>query len=571
MSLNKNNGHISNKNIAVITLLCMSMLAPAYAAVPPPNSGTALEGVKPPAVQAPAQRQAPSVTVEGEQPALPNDSLQTIKVSGFRLSGELPVPENELLQLIRDQAGKELTLSQLNKLAGKMTAYLRQQGYLVAFAYIPAQTINDGIVEITVVPGTYGRLTITGEGLGPEQLRQLFSAAKSGTVITREPLERALLLAGDLSGVTVKATLTPGKEAGTADLALAVSRTDNLSGSFYADNWGNRYSGKLRSGVQLSVNNPSNRGDQLTLGGLLTESSRLDDYSLSYNTPLGSNGMRLALSHARLHYTLGETYEDLGASGKADTDSVSLSYPLMRGRTFNLNGTLGYDHKRLHDDVAASDNYSRKTSGMWNVGLSGSFIDTWLGGGSNRFALTQYWGRLCINDTDTAAIDDMTTHTAGHFNKTVLNFERQQAVAQNLNFHFTFTGQLASKNLDSSGKLFLGGADGVRAYPQGEASGDQGCLLSGELLWRMPGLSTARDSVYLTSFYDYGTVMVNKNTYDGSGDNRCSLEGAGLGLLWNRNKDFALRMDYAWKLGQEAASSDTDKNGRFWIQGVKYF
>lgn len=569
--MNTNKCRTGRKNRAVISLLCMSMLAPASAAAALPNSGTVLEGAKPPAAQAPAQRQAPVITVEGEQPAATDDNQQKIAISGFRLSGEFPVPASELLKLLDDQAGKELPLGQLNKLAGKITDHLRQQGYLVAFAYIPAQTIKDGIVEITVVPGKYGRLTITGEGISQAQLRRMFFAAKPGSFITREPLERALLLASDLSGVNIKATLTPGKEAGAADLVLNVSRTNKVTGIFYTDNWGNRYSGKLRSGAQITVNNPGNSGDQLTLGGLLTEDRRLDDYNLSYQTPLGNNGAHLNLGHSKLHYTLGETYDDLGATGEADTDSISLSYPVIRSRAFNLTGTLGYDHKRLHDDITASDTYSRKTSGLWNLGVSGNFSDTWLGGGINSFALTQYSGRLSIHDTDTAAIDAMTTNTAGHFNKTVLNLERQQAVAQNLSFHFTFTGQLANKNLDSSEKLFIGGADGVRAYPQGEASGDQGYRLSGELMWRLPGLSTAKDSVYLTSFYDYGNVIVNKNTYTGSGDNRRSLMGAGLGLLWNKDKNFTLRLDYAWKLGHEAANSDTDKGGRFWLQGVKYF
>ena len=35
-------------------------------------------------------------------------------------------------------------------------------------------------------------------------------------------------------------------------------------------------------------------------------------------------------------------------------------------------------------------------------------------------------------------------------------------------------GQLAFDNLDSSEKMELGGAYGVRAYPEGEAYGDQG-------------------------------------------------------------------------------------------------
>ena len=41
-------------------------------------------------------------------------------------------------------------------------------------------------------------------------------------------------------------------------------------------------------------------------------------------------------------------------------------------------------------------------------------------------------------------------------------------------------GQLAFDNLDSSEKMELGGAYGVRAYPEGEAFGDEGYIATAE-------------------------------------------------------------------------------------------
>ncbi|MEN6565375.1 MAG: ShlB/FhaC/HecB family hemolysin secretion/activation protein, partial [Veillonellales bacterium] len=157
------------------------------------------------------------------------------------------------------------------------------------------------------------------------------------------------------------------------------------------------------------------------------------------------------------------------------------------------------------------------------------------------------------------------------FAKTVLDWHRQQAVAPNLNLAVHFTGQTANRNLDSSEKLFLGGADGVRAFPQGEASGDEGYLISGELQWLLPGLSDSKNTVSLAGFYDYGSVMVNKHPWAGAGDNRRSLMGAGLGIRWAHSREYALRLDYAWKIGDEAATSGSDKTGRLWLQGIRYF
>jgi len=565
----KNLSYRHNKKlISLLTAAGLITTFPAWAA--PPGSGTALEGVKPPAVQIPAQK-APSITVEEREMSVSADGQQKIPVKGFRISGESPLPESEFLNLIQKEAGREITLNDLNQLAARLTNHLRQQGYLVAFAYIPAQDIKDGIVEIAVIPGKYGQVKISGDGhIGAERLKAMLFCAKPGMIITRAPLERALLLINDLSGVTVKATLSPGQEAGTADLILETTDTAKTGGALYADNWGNRYTGRTRYGTQITINNLSDHyGDALTLGGLTT-SDGINNYTFGYSAPLGHDGAKAEVKYSHVGYTLGEEFADLGATGRAAVTSYSVSYPFIRSRSFNLYGTVGYDVKHLKDDIAGYGSYSPRTSGLWNLGLSGSFADTWLGGGNNAFSLTHYRGNLDINDAAARATDASTAQTSGNFSKTALTYQRQQYVAQNLNFNFSFTGQLADKNLDSSEKLYLGGADGVRSYPQGEASGDQGYKLTGELRWRLPGLSGGPNNLYLNTFYDYGNVMINKHPYS-TDDNRRSLMAAGLGLLWTRDRDFAIRMDYAWKLGGGEATGDRDKSGRFWLQGVKYF
>lgn len=553
----------------IITGLTILVLAtcPAYAAERP-NSGTVLESAKPPVTQQPADK-ASSITVEGQQPSPQGDGQQKISVSDVRLSGELPLPAAELLKLVKSEAGKEITLGELNALAARVTQYLRQQGYLVAFAYIPAQDIVGGVVEIAVIPGKYGQTRIIGTAhIDPDRLKGVLFAAKPGMLITRGPLERALLLINDLSGVSVTATLTPGETPGTADLVLETADTAKTSGALYADNWGNRYTGQTRYGVQLTVNNFSNNGDSFSLGGLTTGQG-INNYNFGYSANIGHDGAKFEIKYSHVGYTLGDTFADLGATGRAVVTSYGVSYPLVRGRAFSLYGTFGVDEKHLRDDITSTSSYSPKASSLWNLGLSGNFADTWGGGGANAFSLTHYQGKLTFKDA-TALANDI-YNTAGDFSKTVFSYQRQQYVAKNLNFNFNFIGQLAGKNLDSSEKLYLGGADGVRAFPQGEAAGDEGYKLTGELRWRLEKWSTTTNNLYLNGFYDYGSVMVNKNPSASAGDNRRSLMGAGLGLMWTRDKDFAIRMDYAWKIGRETAAADTDKSGRLWLQGVKYF
>ena len=76
----------------------------------------------------------------------------------------------------------------------------------------------------------------------------------------------------------------------------------------------------------------------------------------------------------------------------------------------------------------------------------------------------------------------------------------------------------------------------------------------------------------MAGYFDYGGVLRHKSDYDPTTANWRSLSGVGIGLLWTRDRDYAFRLDYAWKTcGEAAADSNDDKNGRIWLQAIKYF
>jgi hemolysin activation/secretion protein len=132
-------------------------------------------------------------------------------------------------------------------------------------------------------------------------------------------------------------------------------------------------------------------------------------------------------------------------------------------------------------------------------------------------------------------------------------------------------GQLASKNLDSSEKMELGGAYGVRAYPEGEAYGDQGYILSLEARLRLATLSERMGGhVQAVAFVDNGSVTLNKSAW-APGPNHRTLSAAGVGLTWADSHNLVVKVSYAFKLGSERARSAPDRSGRIWVQVSKFF
>ena len=123
-------------------------------------------------------------------------------------------------------------------------------------------------------------------------------------------------------------------------------------------------------------------------------------------------------------------------------------------------------------------------------------------------------------------------------------------------------GQQANKNLDSSEKFSLGGVNGVRAYPQGEATGDEGYKATIELR------RTLTTNLQGTLFYDYGSIRVNKNPFGPAAPNNRSLAGAGFGVI----ADLAavqLRASVAWRTKGGAPTSipaSAERRPTLWLQ-----
>ena len=562
--MRKNISYNTKKLCPLVTAVCLLLTTPVSAALPEQNdNSTTLGGIKEHTLP-PQEQVKPQIEVKQEQPAMPAQSDQTkIHVEKISIIGQNLYSEEVLQPLIKDAYGKDLTLGELETYARRVTQYFHEQGYLVARAVIPAQTIENGKVTVTVLVGQYGKIQIENHSaLQQSAAERSLKPLQSGGYIQKDTLERVLLLLSDTDGIQSKATLIAGVAPGTSDLIVTLTDTAKTTGQGYIDNHGNRYTGENRLGFNYTVHNLSGQGDNVAIG--IIGAKNTDDYSINYQLPTGGQGAKLGIGYSRSHYTLGDTFADLDASGIAETTSIYESFAWTRSRDFNLTGRIGFERKELEDRIDKLSSNSRKSNNIWNFSLSGDSRDNFGGGGYNSFGLTFALGHLSM-DSDNAVTNDQYANTAGHYNKTNLNLYRVQGINNRLNLHMSFAGQLASKNLDSSEKLSLGGPNGVRAYPVNEASGDEGYVTTGELRWNLPN-----PTVQMTTFVDCGHVTLNKNPYS-TDDNGRTLAGWGLGFIFSRPGDYALRLDYAWKLSSSAATSDTDRAGRFWLQGVKYF
>ena len=535
----------------------------------PPSAGSQLQQIPPSPIP---QKAAPKIILEPStaQASAASDSVK-ITVNSLKVTGARAYPEAELVSLTGFKPGSELTLGELRGMALKIAQRYRSNGYFVAQAYLPAQEIKDGVVTIAVIEGQYGKVVVRNKSnLSDDLVYSQLGGINGGDAVAIAPLESRLLLLSDIPGVNVTSTLTPGASLGASDLIVDVTPGQRVTGSIDADNAGNRYTGEYRVGATVNVNNLAGRGDVASLR-VLTSGSGLNYARGSYQMQFGKATVGVAYSW--LGYELGREFANLQATGTAKIASVYGSYPLIRSRNTNLYGLLAFDAKKFQDkrpldlDAPVQD---RKAQVLMAT-LRGDHRDSLGGGGVTSLSLTGTAGNIDIETPFIRNLDAATAQSNGHFTKLSFSAMRLQSVTDTVSLYAGINGQLASKNLDSSEKMELGGMNAVRAYPEGEAFADQGYLLTLEARKRLPKFSEQMPGeIQLIGFVDTGSVTINKNPWV-AGENHRTLSGAGVGLTWAENNNFMVRTYYARKLGSGTATSAPDKSGRFWIQAVKYF
>lgn len=490
-------------------------------------------------------------------------------LNAFRITGATIFAEPELQRLLEEYIGREVGMPDLGEAVGRLTRFYFDRGYPLATAYLPVQDIKDGVVEIAIIEGRFGNVRLLNRSRVRDAVVSSYFQNLPGHIVEQASLERKLLLVHDLPGVApVKAVLYPGEATGETNLRLELAPGRAVAGGVELDNYGNRYTGGIRVSGQLDVFSAVGLGDRLSARATKGEPG-LEYGRIGYQLPLGGEGLQLGVAYSRAEYRLGKDFTALGASGDANTWSAFASYPLVRSRRFNLHGRAGYERKALQDRVGATATVADKSSDFATVALSGDYVDALGAGVASAFLLSYGRGTLNIETLAAKAIDDATIRTDGGFHKWNLYFAWRQNLTEAVSVFVSFNGQKAGKNLDSSEKLILGGAGGVRAYPQGEAPGDTGYVLSGEVGYAfsagmLPGV------LQLVAFIETGEVELNEEPF-GAGPNRRRLSGGGVGLNWGRANDFAFRLALAHRIGNARATAGSDRPSRGWLQAIKYF
>jgi hemolysin activation/secretion protein len=542
----------THPRLAVLAYAASAICMSAHAADPAIDAGALLrqteQALKTPkkSPRLPARKATPT-------PVKPS-STATVQVNSFKFVGNTLISSDKLNSALATFTNRPLTLAQLQEAANAATTIYREAGWTVR-TFLPKQEIDSGIVTLQIVEAVFGSATL--QSATPQRIdaARLLDMAEANLVkgqpLHANDIDRTLLLLDDLPGVSVTGNLVAGQRDGETDLAITATDEAWLTGNASLDNQGSRSTGTERLSMNLSINSPARMGDALTLNALKTQGS--DYQRAGYTVPVGYSGWRAGINASHLNYDVLDSYQtNAGTHGTADTTGVDASYPLIRSQLFNLNTSIAYARKRF-DNYAAnlmSSNYKVSAS---TLSVSGNQIDNWGNGGITNASIQFTSGN--VDRTNSAdfnsdqAANGLKTH--GNYSKLNLSLSRLQTITSDLSFFAAATHQAANKNLDSSEKIYLGGANGVRAYPSSEAGGSEGHTFTAELRQRLG------PQWLLTGFYDYGRVTTNKNNYNAANPNGYNLQGYCTSVAWQGIQNVEIKATLSQRMGNNPAANST--------------
>ena len=504
------------------------------------------------------EQQNTGTAEETEKTAQPKPAETTFTVKSITIdASELKVDKTALDDLMKDCIGDGMTLSKLNAAIAQVTLYCRTHGYPASAAYLPAQEAKDGAVQIKVIPGRYGDVKIENHSQLKEDVAMRFaSGLKKDEIIRSKGLESTLYSISDVSGTKAVGVLAPGKNFGTSDVTVRIEDGKQSNTVLYAENYGSKSSGRYRYGLQQSFYDIAGTGARASLGGLISN-ARMHNYYVNYELPVGRGGHTMGLGLSQMDYKLGGPFRAWGANGKAKTVSLFGTVPFYHMHDGQLKFQYGYDYRKLEDDLdifgglADSDKHSNAV----HVGITGNQqLDPKT---SVDFDATLTHGKLSMDSTYARLRDALGGDTEGSFTKFAFDGTLVRSLGHRTDVMEKISGQIASRNLDGSEQLYLGGANAIRAYPQGEGSGDDGFTSTTEFRYYtdLPGL-------VLSTYFDIGHSKLSHDGEQGSE----TLKGWGVAASYSKPGDWFARLDYARRIGDSKyMSEDAKAKGRLWF------
>jgi len=533
----------------------------AFAQTPaaPPPPARLIERVAPPATPNLAPRSEPPA----EQPRRGPGETQEVAIATASVEGNTVLPDTAIRALMAPIENRTVSLARIEETRLALLAAYRRAGYpfvSVAAALAPGP---DGRIEarFAVTEGYVAEVRLDGD-IGPAgtQVLRFLEQVRDVRPVSTAALERALLLASDVPGVTVRGVLQPIQgEPGALRLIAQLSRKQ-VSGYFNLDNRGFRHTGPVQALLVAGLNSFTQFGERTELSLFGAEEGTQYFAQASTEFFVGASGLRLRLYAGAGTTTPSGPLAAIGYEGQTRLVGLVGTYPVIRSRPANLWAVVQFD--AFNSDVftgAAGTPGPRSRAGRDRIrtlraGFDAQALDSLLGflpPATNQAAIRLHRGLDIFGATPNQDPEATRFGSEFDFTKATGEYQRVQPIfapfdGAMVNLQIHVAGQWSNNILPPAEKFYLGGNRLGRGFYSGQVTGDWGYGYAVELQLDIgyelpvePVLGSNRASTQFYVFRDMGWAYQNLDT---DADRRLSSWGGGLRMVIADTVQFDLEL-----------------------------
>lgn len=451
------------------------------------------------------------------------------------ISGAPRLPDAVRADLNARFVGRCLGVAEIEAILGEITKAYVQRGHIAARAYLPAQNLTSGRLEIMVIEGRVSGIRIEDGGKGSVSVDNAFPGVE-GNVLNLRDLEQGIDQINRLASNNARLDIRPGEQPGESVVVVHNEPGPRLRFSVGFDNQGDATTGRYQTGATLGFDNPLGFNDFVTVTHRQTTPGD-EDYrfagsdSLFYSVPFGYTTATFGWSRSR--YATPITLPSglaVVSSGNSTTTNLSLDRVVYRDQASkaNVGATLITKRSRNYLD----GNYLQVGSRDLTLLELGGSLTTLAGGGAFQVdaGVTQGLRALgAMKDADALPGDA----PRAQFRKYRLgaSYIRPFRLADHdALFTSQLAGQWSEDVLYGSEQMLIGSLYTVRGFNRNNLSGDHGYYWRNEASVRFPiqaGESVLAGRAFIA--YDQGQVA---NRVAGVPSGRLAGGAIGLSVGW---------------------------------------
>jgi hemolysin activation/secretion protein len=479
-------------------------------------------------------------------PPAPTAAEPVATLTRISFGGTLLLEEPQLQAVAAPYLNRPISGSDIARLKYDLTSLYFKKGYVLVKVTTPPQNLSDGVLDVVVIAGRIGDITVSNEALNPAIANSRLGTIRSGDVFNERIVESALQDINDLNNIDSSVSLRPGSATGTTDLDVRIRKAEPRQDVqiFTLDNYGSEFTGDTIARLSLQKSNLLGIGETFGITG-----RKSDDDFWAYQGeamfPLPLRNLQLELDYLKSDNSIGDVFSALNSEGESKVYQAALSSALINQRQRKLVIRGGIERGRYESTLTGfpdtSDTITKlfaETSYSMRMSRLVTFVSVRANKGIGAL------GASSEGDADASRLDGnpqaWTLESLLYTNYRLTDRDFLQAILQ---------AQQSDSTLLSPDLFVIGGYGSVRGYEPAQSTGDSGVSLNLDLYrqFNMPEQWYAQAG----PFVDYG--YVHNRVADSTLEENLWSTGVGAEFNYRHSQKLTskLRLDWAFPMAHK--------------------